>query len=352
MNILYYVPHLNTVYANRTIIEGYKNAFLALGHNFRFLTANDSQISVVEEFAPHIFFTSMNSYVLKFLNFDGVKKMKQNGTKIFVNTPFWTSPFSSLRLNETPGLKTNAEYVDLITSGNFGDVYYTVSEQGDPRMEGFQEATGYPYYTIPLAADKTKHYYDFSNKFDCDISFLGTFLPEKRAFIKNHVFPLREKYKVMLLGQDWTSYDRLMGWVSRFGKYFNLPVVKDIQKPTLGLDDERRIYSSSKISLNIHEEYQREFGKDCNERTFKIPACGGFEVSDYVECIGKYFVQEKEIVMAKTPQEWREKIDYYMKHPEERRAISEAGRLRVLADHTYHNRAQRFVDIYTDIGKA
>ena len=352
MNILYYVPHLNTVYANRTIIEGYKNAFLALGHNFRFLTAEDNQKSVIEEFAPHMFFSSMSAYIFKFLDFDAVKKMKKNGTKIFVNTPFWTSPFNSIRFNETPGLKTNTEYVSLIKSGGFGDVYYTVSEQGDPRMEGFQDTTGYPYHTIPLAADKTKHYPEFSSKFDCDISFLGTFLPEKRKFIKEHVFPLREKYKIMLLGQDWNSYDRFLGWVSRFGKYFNLPVLKNVQKPTLELEDERRIYSSTKISLNIHEEYQRVFGKDCNERTFKIPACGGFEVSDYVECIGKYFVEGKEIVMAKTPQEWEEKIHYYMKHPEERQAIAAAGRKRVLEKHTYHNRAQSFIEIYTNLTNA
>jgi spore maturation protein CgeB len=38
-----------------------------------------------------------------------------------------------------------------------------------------------------------------------------------------------------------------------------------------------------------------------------------------------------------------------MSHPEERRRIAEAGRKRVLQDHTYHNRVQQILDIYYKI---
>ena len=66
MNILYYVPHVNTVYANRTIIDGYKNAFLDLGHNFRYLTASDNQLDVVEEFSVGVTVVDVETYGLGF----------------------------------------------------------------------------------------------------------------------------------------------------------------------------------------------------------------------------------------------------------------------------------------------
>ena len=85
-----------------------------------------------------------------------------------------------------------------------------------------------------------------------------------------------------------------------------------MRRPKLELEDEGRIYKSSTISVNIHEDYQREFGGDCNERTFKIPLCGGLEITDDVACIRKYFKEGEEIIIAKNKDDWIEKIDYYI----------------------------------------
>lgn len=228
-------------------------------------------------------------------------------------------------------------------------MFFNPFEQGDPRMEGFEKATGYKHTTILLAADKTILYPEFNERFTADISYIGTYLPEKRKFIEDYVYPLRDQYIVRLYGQDWTGKDRVLGMVQKGGQYFNLPVLRSIQKPKLELEDERRIYNSSTISINIHEEYQKRFGGDCNERTFKIPLAGGFEISDDVACIRKYFKDGKEIVIAGNKKQWFEKIKYYIKHPEKRLPIIQAGRKKVLAEHTYHNRVDQILNIYSTI---
>ena len=115
------------------------------------------------------------------------------------------------------------------------------------------------------------------------------------------------------------------------------------------MSDERKIYNSSVISINVHEEYQRKFGGDCNERTFKIPLAGGFEISDDVACLKKYFKEGEEIVIAKDKKDWFEKINYYMKNPEKRNTIIEAGKQRVLKEHTYKNRVEQMIRIYNSI---
>lgn len=349
LNILFHFPNPDTIYAGRTIYNGYKHAFEDLGHNFRTLTPDSNYYELFEKFKPDIFITSLGPLNLKFLDLDLVSKQKKRGMKVFVNVPFWHTPFSKLRINETLGLSSNKEYIKLIKSGKFGDVYYNVCEQNDPRMDGFEKITGYKYETILLAADKTINFHEYLDKYKSDISFIGTLLPGKVNFFQNQVYPLKNKYNVKLYGQDWTYFERITGFIQKVGQYFNIPIIKSIKKPKLELEDERKIYSSSIISINVHEDYQRKFGLECNERTFKIPLCGGFEISDNVACIRKYLRDGKEIVIAKDKDDWFDKIDYYMKNQNKRLPIIEAGRKKVLNEHTYHNRVNQMIHIFKSL---
>jgi len=344
MRILYHMPHLKTIYAGRTIYAGYKHAFEDLGHQFLPLTAASNQSELLAEFRPDILITSLGRYHLKYLDIDLIRSYKKSGLKVFVWLPFWKSPLSKTRVNEVRGVEKNHQLRTVIESG-LGDVFFNQCERGDPRMEGFEEATGYRHYAIPLAADKMMHFPEYAKKFKADISYLGTYLPEKRDFIKKQVLPLKKKYDLRLYGQDWALKDRLAGGGQKMGQYFNLPWLNSLQKPKLQLEDERKIYASSLVSLNVHENYQRKFGGDCNERTFKIPACGGFEITDDVACIGKYFKEGEEMIIAKDKNDWFDKIDFYIKNPDKRLGIIEAGRKRVLRDHTYHNRVEKLLEI-------
>jgi len=346
MIIISHIPSLDTIYAGRTIYAGYKNAFEDLGHQFYPLTSRDDQKKLFDEVEPDIFMTSLNPYNLKFLDLNDIKNRRKKGLKVFVNTPFWNSPMAKLRINETSSLSKNKNLITIIKSNFFGDVYYNVCEQNDLRMDGFEKTTGYKCYTILLAADKTLHYPEYFERFKADISLIGTYLPEKRKFIQERVFPLKKKYDIKLYGQDWTIKDRTKGLAQKVGQYFNLPYLSSLQKPKLNLEDERKIYSSSVISINIHEDHQRQFGGECNERTFKIPISGGFEVTDDVACIRKYFIDGEEIVIAKDKDDWFDKIEYFLRYPEKRIPIIEAGKKKVLEKHTYHNRVEQIIDIY------
>jgi len=345
MKILYQFPSTNTIYAGRTIFNGYKNAFLDLGHEFRALTSLDNSRDIFEEFCPDIFITSLTAYYIKFLDLGALFRQKKAGMKVFINTPLWNSPFSPRRLNENTSLSSNKDMLKLI-QGGVGDAYFNVCEKDTQPMDGFAKETGQIHRTLPLAADVVSLVPKFNEAFRADISFIGTYLPNKRPFFDKQVFPLREKYSVRLYGQDWTLSDRALGWIQRGGQYLNIPFLGAIRKPKLNLSDEGDIYNSSIISLNIHEDFQKIHGSDCNERTFKIPLSGGFEITDNVKCIHKYFVDNKEIIIAKTRSDWFEKIDYFMRNPDKRLSIIEAGRNRVLTSHTYHHRVNEMLGWY------
>lgn len=349
MKILYQFPNPDTIYAGRSIFFGYKHAFEDLGYTFKSLTPGKNQEKIFNEFQPDIFFTSIGPLIFKYLNLDLVKKQKKKGMKVFINTPYWKSPISRLRINETPGISENKEWVKLISSGDFGDVYYNVCEQGDPKMDGFEKITGYKHHTILLAADKTVYYPDYSKKFTTDISYIGSNLPGKEHFFKEYVFPLKKIYNLKIYGQDWTFVSRALGMIQRGGQYFNIPIIKSLLKQPLSINEERKIYSSSIVSINIHEESQKKGLGNLNERTFKIIAAGGFEIVDHVPALNKYFKNGTDLIIAINGNDWFDKINYYIRNPEKRLPIIEAGKKKILKEHTYHNRIKQIIEIYNSI---
>lgn len=349
MKILYHIPSLDSIYAHRTIYNGFKNAFIDMGHEFRPFTADDKLAELLESYRPDIFITASHHYYRKYLDFDLLRRYRNEGLFVLVKIDFWNSPMSAMRINEARSLKDDKTALHLINSGAMGDAFFHVIEQGDQTMHGFTETTGHVYHTIPLAADKILLRPDYDKKFTADISYIGSNLPDKRHFFKEFVFPLAKTYAktydLRIYGQDWSHFDRALGWIQRAGQYFNFKPLAQIRKPKLTLEDEARIYTSSTISINVHEKFQRSNGGDCNERTFKIPLCGGFEVVDNVACIKKYFVPEKEMMIAENDSEWSDMVEHYLKYKDERLPIIEAGRKRVLRDHTYHNRAEQIIAI-------
>jgi len=351
MKIIYHIPSLDSIYASRTIYHGYKNAFIDLGYDFKTITSKDNFKNIIEKFKPDIFISSISDYSLKFIDLESFNNARRDGMIAFMSTHFWSSPFSRDRINEGRSLKDENKKVTMIKKNLLGDVFFNSCEQNDLRMKGFEKETGYKHYKIPLAADKITLKGEFDKIFEADISFVGTFLPQKKYFFKKNIFPLAKKYNLKIYGQDWNFFDRILGWIQKGGQYFNIQHLSSIRKPKLKLQDEAKIYKSSIISINVHEDYQRKYGGDCNERTFKIPICGGFEIVDDVSCIRKYFKEGKEIIIAKDEKDWREKIDFYMKNPDKRLAIIEAGRDRVLKEHTYHNRVEQIIKIYNDVKK-
>lgn len=348
MKVLYHAPTLHSIYAQRTILQGYRNAFLDLGHDFEILTADDNANHIFKTYRPDLFITSSFSWYRKYLNFQDLRQFRREGVFTLVKVDFWRSPMSNLRINEAPSLKNDKEFLNLTQSDLYGDAYFHVVEQDDARMDGFSKSIGKPYHSIPLAADRISLMPSFDERFVSDLAYIGTNLPDKRMFFKENVFPLADKWRLKIYGQDWTRGDYLLGWVQRAGQYFNVPLLRSFRKPKLAFSDEAKIYRSAGISINVHEAYQREFGGDCNERTFKIPFCGGFEVVDSVKCINKYFPGANEMVMAKNDREWVDLVEFYLENPERKNAIIQAGRKRVLDEHTYHHRAQQMLDIMSN----
>lgn len=198
MKVVYHMLSLDTIYAGRTIYYGYKHAFEDLGHEFVTYTPNDDLEQLLDRIQPDLFLTGLSRPLLKYLDLDLLNRHRKRGMKVFVNLPFWRSPLSKLRANESPSLKDQPEFIRLIRENQFGDFYFNICLPGDERMVGFEKVTGVPYHTVPLAADRTVLFPEASERFRADISYIGTYLPERRSFFQKNVFPLKKQCDVRL----------------------------------------------------------------------------------------------------------------------------------------------------------
>lgn len=304
---------------------------------------------MLASYSVDLFMTSSHFYYQRYIDHLMLKRYRDEGLVVLTKIDFWNGSEARLNLSEAKGLRVDRKQRYRIEHDLLGDMFHHVVEQGDPRMVGFEEETGRRYSTIPLAADDTMlGLVEYDNALRSDIAFIGTFLPSKRSFFRKYVFPLGDYYNLRLWGQGWNRTGRLIGNVKRLGQLYNIPVLAKVGAPKLSLVNELSIYRSSLVSINVHEEQQKYYGGDCNERTFKIPLSGGFEVVDNVACVGKYFNCGSEMVVAANDADWRDKVEFYLRHPDERIPIIEAGRRRVLDSHTYQVRVQQIEKLYNE----
>jgi spore maturation protein CgeB len=344
VRVTYHMPSLRTVYAQRTIYEGFRQAFTDLGHSFSTFTAGDDIARFLDQHDPQLFISHSHVYYRRQLDLEVMRRYRARGCFVLTKVDFWTTLGQRLRRNDALPLGRDPKVVRLIREGLLGDAFFHVVEPGDPRMDGFSEATGVDLHSVPLAADARLAQARPDDRFRAPMSYVGTWLPAKASILTERVLPLRTR-GLRLYGQDWTRLARLAGKAARVGQFFDVPGLRSLQRAALSVADEGTIYASSDINLNVHEDHQRSCGGDCNERSFKIPATGSFQLVDDVACLRRYFDDGTEIVIARDRADWFDKLDHFLARPEERAAIAAAGQRRVLSEHTYHHRANHMLTI-------
>ena len=335
--ILYHIPHPSCTGAERWIYEGWRDAFIDLGHEFHEFTAFEDLKSKAYSIRPHIFMTAVN-----IINFkeerETLKKMRRNGTKVFM----W------IHWPLVPSCKNAESY---ILNDDLVDVYY--GEREPEGMPNFEQEVKKPYYVIPNAANKKLHFPTvYNKKYDYDLVYLGAKLPMKQWFIRNVLLPVSKKYRVGIFGPYWTLKDNIFRCAVRVLKKAKFESgISYINKLRIQVpaQEENQLYSSAKIALNFHEREPDGTQSHIivNQRTYKISACGGFQICDAVPSIRKYFNSDELIMANLKSQEWFDLIEYYIHNDKEREQIRNNGTRKVLSQHTYHNRVQQVIELYS-----
>jgi len=192
---------------------------------------------------------------------------------------------------------------------------------------GYWRNAGIPIHSHMLAADV----FDYTNgkcrdEFKSDLTFIGGYWPYKAQNIDRYLLTLCEdyNYKIKIFGNaHWP--------VAQYCGFAPMEMARDI-------------LASATICPQLHEPHSTTYGFDMSERTFKLLANKCFCISDYVEGLDKLFGED--LVMAKSPEEFKEKIDWFLAHPEDRTPYITGGYDKVMEGHTYFHRA---AEIFTNL---
>lgn len=103
----------------------------------------------------------------------------------------------------------------------------------------------------------------------------------------------------------------------------------------------REKLSRTKISICFLSRWNRDV---YTRRVFEIPACGGFLLCERTDFMLSLYEEGREAAFFSTPDEFVDKIRYYLTHEANRAAIAAAGRERLLrSGHDIHTRLRVWV---------
>ena len=175
-------------------------------------------------------------------------------------------------------------------------------------------------FFLPFTADIFCHYpvpVSFADKqrLGANVVFLGTYANERRAEYLEKL--CREGYDVKIYGNSWNKLPRNSC----------LRKKNRIISGNTPCEEMAKIIRASKIIIAFMRE---EINESIACRTFEIPLCGGFMLHQRTKEVEDFLIPDKEAVLFDSYEEMKEKIDFYLAHPELREKIAKAGRERIL----------------------
>ena len=175
---------------------------------------------------------------------------------------------------------------------------------------------------------------------------------EKRSGLKAHYFP--HGYFPYPIHE--VDYGIEAVWFGSKTPYRDLSRFDGIPQIVYGYTEPENVsteYSVAIICPNVHLNIQKgqlinvpesiltKPGYAVNERLFWIPGAGGFQLADENPLIREFYDEDE--VPTATAEEFREKFEYYLAHPEEREKIAKKAHERTLREHTYEHRVTKIL---------
>jgi spore maturation protein CgeB len=200
----------------------------------------------------------------------------------------------------------------------------------DPYMvESFRAKLGINAHYLPEACNPLWHHRVELNEaekrmYACDLTTAGNMY----------------YYRARML-ETFKDYD-LRIWGKGYPRWMNSPLRSHYPDVYAGEIEKAKAFNAAKIVLNTMH-YAEITGVNC--RLFEAAGCGAFQIADWKPGLFELFEPEHEIVTFHTREELKEKVDYYLAHPEERREIADRAYARAHREHTYEIRLRKMFEI-------
>lgn len=162
--------------------------------------------------------------------------------------------------------------------------------------------------------------------YQADLSYLGTYAADRQATLQRLFIDAaaRRPQQRFLIGG--AQYPDDFPWQPNIHFVQHLPP-----------SEHPAFFSSSRLTLNVTRQAMAEMGWCPSGRLFEASACGVPVLSDHWEGLDRFFVPDREILIAKTTEDAVAALDC---SDAELHRIARASRERTLAEHTSEHRAR------------
>ncbi|CCD85386.1 conserved hypothetical protein [Bradyrhizobium sp. ORS 285] len=200
---------------------------------------------------------------------------------------------------------------------------------GDPVVRAYRLAGARDCVPIYNALDpETHHPAPRRAEFDSDLNLLANRLPDREARIERFFIEAaaqRPQQTFVLGGSGW--HDKPMP--------SNIRAVGHV-----GTADHNAFFCSARATLNVNRDSMAAYGFSPPTRVFEAAGAGACLITDQWEGIDLFLETDREVLVAADGAAVAAHLDALS--PERAHAIGERGRARVLAHHTYRQRAHQF----------
>jgi len=218
------------------------------------------------------------------------------------------------------------------------DLWFGLRRQVDLEKDNFYKTIGHFFTVDKLMADW------FNENTNVKGHFLLPGVYDKECFIDKE-YSNDFEHEVIFVGSkgyhpEYPYRPELIDFLrDTYGDGFT-HVSGDGDTGTLRGNSLNKIYAKSKIAVGDTLNLGFKYPYYTSDRLFESTGRGGFTIYPGIRGIEDTFVDKKEIVWYDHGNlgDLKEKIDYYLKHDEERESIRLAGHERTKKDHTYVNR--------------
>ena len=222
------------------------------------------------------------------------------------------------------------------------DLVFTVEAAAVPF---YRKALGVEAHYLPLGCNPDFHRpTEVPERYRSDVCFIGSAFYNRLELVDQMADYLAESgLKIRILGQWWDQlkhYNRLHRFIDNVG---------------VTPQEAVRFYCGARINLNLHRApnataYVRANlkglqAKSPNNRTFEIAACGAFQLVEQRSDLGQAFTVGEELDRFDGPVDLVAKIEHYLRHDEQRRAMAERARQRAAREHSYAARLRTVLEI-------
>jgi spore maturation protein CgeB len=211
-------------------------------------------------------------------------------------------------------------YDQLFCAGSeAGDIFYA---------HGFKNVTWVPFgcdpnYHKPVSLSQAEQ-----KQYGHDLVFIGSYYPNRGKLLESVA-----DFDIGVWGPYWQQLPE------------NSPLKKKAVNIKMNYDQWVRIYNASKINIVVHYQNDKVPCHQASPKLFEAMACGSFVLCDRQKDAVNLFKDRQDLVFFDDANDLREKVNYYLKHEQERRRIAQRGYQEAIAKHTYQDRFKRMLEI-------